>query len=206
MIELYRELRRHVSGKDWWRAESPFEVAVGAVLTQQTRWTSVEEAIQRLKEQGPLTPHLISDLPEDRLQELIRCTGFYRQKARRLKRLSRLFLDHPDLLALPKDDLRERLLGVKGVGEETADSIILYAAGKPCFVIDAYTRRIMGCVGVDGGYARLQALFEETIPRDPALYREYHALFVEYGKEYCNKNRCEECSIPGGSILERFKI
>ncbi len=126
---------------------------------------------------------------------MIKCTGFYRQKAKRLKDISIFFFENPDILRKPVDELRDVLLSLNGMGEETADSIILYAADKPRFVIDAYTRKICRCMGIEGGYSELQSLFEDSIPQDVLMYKEFHALIVEYGKQFCGKKRCMECII-----------
>jgi len=123
----------------------------------------------------------------------VRCTGFYRQKAERLMRVSEYFTG----IDMNKDTavLRQELLSIKGVGDETADSILLYALGRPSFVIDAYTRRICQCNGIEGTYGELQEAFEGSIPEETLLYKEFHALIVEYGKRYCNKKRCGECIV-----------
>ena len=178
-------------------AETEFEVIVGALLTQQTRWESVEQAIANLKERSLLTPAALADAEQVTIEECIRCTGFYRQKAERLQLLSQYF-DHngiSGILKRPVAELRRELLSLKGVGPETADSIILYAAHKPIFVIDAYTKRICECIGVTGGYETLQKHFEDSLPRDTQLYQEFHALIVAYGKQYCTRKRCDECII-----------
>jgi endonuclease-3 related protein len=178
---------------NWWPADTPFEVVVGTILTQQTRWENVEKAITRLKEQDLLEPEPLSTSCLDELEELVRCTGFYRQKAKRLKNISAFFNENPALFEKPINELRDTLLSLDGIGEETADSIILYAADKPRFVIDAYTKKICRCLGVKGGYGELQLMFERSIPREVPLYKEFHALIVEYGKQYCGKKRCSCC-------------
>lgn len=197
MLDLYHLLLAEFGPQYWWPAETEFEVIVGALLTQQTRWESVERAIENLKEQSLLTPEALADADQGTIEECIRCTGFYRQKAERLQLLSQYF-DHngiTGILGMPVDELRRELLLLKGVGPETADSIILYAAHKPIFVIDAYTKRICECIGVTGGYETLQKHFEDSLPRDTHLYQEFHALIVLYGKQYCTRKRCDECII-----------
>ena len=193
MIELYEKLLGQFGHKNWWPAETPFEVVAGAVLTQQTKWENVEKAIKNLKENGLMAegPIAIADL--EKLEDLVRCTGFYRQKAKRLKDISTFFYENPDIFEKPVYELRDILLSQNGVGEETADSIVLYAADKPKFVIDAYTKRICSCMGIEGNYGDLQSLFEGSIPVDVPLYKEFHALIVEYGKQFCGKKRCDEC-------------
>lgn len=193
MIEIYKKLLDTLGHQCWWPADTPFEVVVGAVLTQQTKWENVEKAIGNLKERGLMEPETLSkaDIPE--LEGLVRCTGFYRQKAKRVKNISAFFHNNPDILGLPDDELRDWLLSLDGIGEETADSIVLYAADKPKFVIDAYTKRMCRCLGIDGDYSKLQSVFEGSLPHDVPLYKEFHALIVEYGKQFCGKKRCGEC-------------
>ena len=193
MIKIYNELLNLFGHKNWWPADTPFEVVVGTILTQQTRWENVEKAIKNLKENGLMAaePLAGADLPN--LEGLVRCTGFYRQKARRLKYISTFFHENPEIFDRPVDELREILLSQNGVGEETADSIVLYAADKPKFVIDAYTKRICACKGIEGDYGEMQSLFESSIPVSVPLYKEFHALIVEYGKQFCGKKRCHEC-------------
>jgi len=193
MKKTYDKLLYELGRKNWWPADTPFEVVIGAVLTQQTKWENVERAIQNLKERGLLEAQTLSKADTEELELLIRCTGFYRQKAMRLKNISIFFHENPDLLEKPAAQLREILLSLNGVGEETADSIVLYAADKPKFVIDAYTKRICKCLGIEGDYRLLQSIFETSLPLDVPLYKEFHALIVEYGKRFCGKKRCDEC-------------
>lgn len=202
MLDLYNLLLSEFGPQHWWPAETEFEVIVGALLTQQTRWENVEQAIENLKAESLLTPDTLAHADQGVIEECIRCTGFYRQKAERLRLLSQYFSGNgtSEILKRPVDELRWELLSLKGVGPETADSIILYAAHKPVFVIDAYTKRICECIGVDaggitGGYETLQKHFEDSLPRDTHLYQEFHALIVMYGKQYCTRKRCEECII-----------
>ncbi len=193
VVDIYKKLLKEFGHIDWWPADTPFEVVVGTVLTQQTKWENVERAIGNLKNRGLLEPGLISKVPLSELEELVRCTGFYRQKAKRLKNISNYFSENPALLEKPADELRDVLLSLNGIGEETADSIVLYAANKPKFVIDAYTKKICGCLGIEGDYGKLQIIFEESVSRDVLLYKEFHALIVEYGKQFCGRKRCNEC-------------
>lgn len=196
MMDLYEKLFSKFGDQQWWPAETPFEVAVGAILTQQTRWESVERAIANLKKAHLLHPHRLASVERSILEEHIRCTGFYRQKAERLQAIARYFAENNGHLPdKPIELLRGELLQIKGVGEETADSIILYGAGRPKFVIDAYTRRICSCINIKGNYRQLQQHFEKNIPTDVELYKNYHALIVTYAKEYCNRKRCDECII-----------
>lgn len=193
MIKVYNKLLSELGPKNWWPADTPFEVIVGAVLTQQTKWENVEKAIRNLKERGLIEAQPLSRIDTGELEEHIRCTGFFRQKAKRLKNVSAFFHENPDIFEKPTWELRNVLLSLNGVGEETADSIVLYAADKPKFVIDAYTKRMCKCLGIDGNYRELQSIFEGSLPVDVPLYKEFHALIVEYGKRFCGKKRCEEC-------------
>jgi endonuclease-3 related protein len=201
LFGIYRTLLDELGRQDWWPAETPFEVIVGALLTQQTRWPNVETAIANLREKGLLDAESLSATECSEIEELIRCTGFYRQKARRLRDISRFFTERgmDNLFDLPVDELRKALLSLGGVGPETADSIILYAAEKPKFVIDAYTKRIMGCLGIYKDYHDMQRLFETSLPADVELYKEYHALIVEYAKKYCGRKQCDSCLLTGGN-------
>ncbi len=193
MIQVYNKLLAALGAKHWWPAKTPFEVVVGALLTQQTKWENVEKAILNLKEHGLMEPESLSKAGLQEIEMRIRCTGFYRQKARRVKNISTFFFVNPDILEKPADELRNTLLSLDGIGSETADSIVLYAADKPRFVIDAYTKRMCKCLGIEGDYAKLQSIFESSIPEDVPLYKEFHALIVDYGKQFCGKKRCGEC-------------
>ncbi|RZN33788.1 MAG: endonuclease [Methanosarcinales archaeon] len=197
LLDMYDLLLDRFGLQYWWPAETEFEVVVGAILTQQTRWENVERAIINLKQRSLLSPASLAQVERGVIEGCIRCTGFYRQKAERLQLLSRYFSENgmDRILGKPVSELREELLSLKGVGPETADSIILYAAHKPVFVIDAYTTRICSCIGIDGGYDVLQRYFEDLLPESVLLYQEFHALIVMYGKEYCARKRCDECII-----------
>ncbi len=182
----------------WWRAP-PEEVMVGAVLVQQTRWENAERALEGLRRDGLLSFEAIDRASAEAVEKAVRCAGFFRIKTRRLKALARFVLGTygsvEGMANRPTDELRRGLLGVSGIGEETADAILCYAFSRCSFVIDAYTRRLCACAGVEepaGGY---RALFEAALPRDNLRYRETHAHIVEYGKSYCSRRRCEGCSI-----------
>ncbi len=210
--EIYRRLFLAYGPQGWWPADSPFEVMVGAILTQATNWRNVERAIGNLKEAGVLSPEAVLQLPEEELARLVRPAGFYRQKARRLKSLARAVLSHGGteaFLSLPPGKLREILLSLPGIGPETADSILLYAAERPVFVVDAYTRRIFSRLGFIRGnepYEELRALFERCLPRDTRLYQEYHALLVRHGKEHCRaRPRCHGCPLRELCSFEKGK-
>ncbi len=201
MIKLYNIFLRLFGHKNWWPADTPFEIVVGAILTQQTKWENVEKAIRNLKENELMAAEPLAGADLENLEGLVRCTGFYRQKAKRLKDISTFFYENPGIFDEPVDELRYILLSQNGVGEETADSILLYAADKPKFVIDAYTKRMCRCMGIEGDYGELQSLFESSLPRDIPLYKEFHALIVEYGKQFCGKKRCCECVLVGNKIF-----
>jgi len=210
LVAIYDRLHGTYGPQGWWPADTRFEVMVGAILTQATAWRNVERAIQRLKAARALSPERMASFSEQELAELIRPAGFFRQKAGRLRALVELVLIHggvQNLLSLPQKELRGRLLSVPGVGPETADSILLYAAGYPVFVVDAYTKRILHRLGLlpdeKADYKEVQGLFEKNLPRDPKLYGEYHALLVRHAKEHCRaRPRCPTC--PLAPVCESF--
>ncbi|WP_421621578.1 endonuclease III domain-containing protein [Alkalilimnicola ehrlichii] len=199
---IYRALRDHHGHLDWWPGNGCFEIAVGAVLTQNTAWSNVEKAITRLRERRLLAPEAMLDCPQEALAEVIRPSGYFNVKARRLLALCRAWQDaggEAGLAALDTATLRQRLLAVHGVGRETADDILLYAFERPVFVIDAYTRRIfsrLGLVDGDPGYEPLRAAFERALGPDVALYNDYHAQIVALGKATCRpRPRCGVCPL-----------
>ncbi len=202
--DVYRRLLESYGPQDWWPGDSPFEIIVGAILTQATSWTNVEKAMGNLKNASLLSPRGLRDIPTDELAALIRPSGYFNVKARRLKAFMHHLWDAhegnlDEMLASDAANLRRNLLSINGIGEETADDILLYAANKPFFVIDAYTRRILERVGVDDGvksYSDWQRLFHEALPPDARLFNEYHALLVRHGKDVCRPTpRCEECCL-----------
>ena len=204
LLDIYRRLFDRYGPQSWWPADNPFEVIVGAILTQSAAWTNVEQAISNLKAEMTLTPTALYDLPLDRLAHLIRPSGYYNAKALKLKAFadrlhSKYNSDLEGLFTLDTTTLRPELLSIYGIGEETADSIILYAARRPIFVIDAYTRRIVSRLGLapeEDSYRALQTLFTENLPHDEGLFNEYHALLVRHGKEVCRKTpRCTPCCL-----------
>ncbi len=203
-LDIYNSLFKHFGPQRWWPGETPFEVIIGAILTQNTSWDNVEKAIASLKASGKFTPEGLFRLQTDKLALLIKSSGYFNIKAKRLKNfLSFLFNDYEGKLdRLLKEDgllLRHKLLNVNGIGPETADSILLYAAEYPIFVVDAYTKRIFsrhGYIPADATYHQIQELFVGNIPKDTQLYNEYHALIVRVGKELCRKTpRCNSCPI-----------
>ena len=198
---LYRALRRRFGFLNWWPGETKDEIVIGSILTQQTSWANVEKAICNLKSAKMLSIAAISKADLSTLQKLVRPSGFYRQKALRLKGFARYVMKkHGSLEGMLSQDiktLRDELLGINGIGKETADSIILYAAEKPIFVIDAYTIRIVERVfGISLGYDELQEKIERSIDSNVELYKDFHAQFVELGKHYCKtKPVCTSCPL-----------
>jgi endonuclease-3 related protein len=190
----------------WWPGETPFEVMVGAILTQNTSWKNVEKAIQNLKERKVLYVRGIHQLKRNQLASLIKSSGYFRIKADRLKAFVNFLIEsyRGDLKWLTKErieTLRQKLLDVKGIGPETADSILLYGLKKPIFVVDAYTKRILsrhGIISEKASYDEVQRLFMNHLPHDQRLFNEYHALLVHLGKTLCKKTpRCDLCPIRG---------
>ena len=189
----------------WWPGKTRFEMMVGAVLTQNTAWTNVEKAIGALRKERLLTPERMHAVEEGELASLIRSAGYFNIKARRLKNLAARLLENNGLDRFLRKDssgLRGELLSINGIGPETADSIMLYAAGKSEFVVDAYTKRIFtrhGLIGPNAGYEEVKALFMDNLAPDAAVFNEYHALIVRTGKDYCRTKTplCGECPLKG---------
>ena len=202
LTTLYDRLLDAYGPQHWWPADSAFEVIVGAVLTQNTSWKNVEKAITRLKETGNLDLDRIAALAQDELAVLIRSSGFFNVKAKRLKNLCGWLQSQGGLDALAEwrtARLRQALLAIKGIGPETADDILLYAFERPVFVIDTYTRRLLLKLGLIQGsedYETLRQMFESCLPPDHSLYNEYHALIVRHAKEKCtHDSRCRHCYV-----------
>ena len=213
--DAYNTLSAAFGAQHWWPGESPFEVIVGAILVQNTAWKNVEKAIANLREAGLLTPAALTAVPQDELEELIRPAGYFRVKAARLRNLLDFIVEKYDgsleaMFAAPFDVLRAELLGVKGVGPETADSILLYAGNMPVFVVDTYTHRVAtrhGWIDHEADYHQLQELFHDSLPFDAKLFSEYHALLVRVGHHHCRKiPKCNECPLrgmlPEGGVVE----
>ncbi|MFC2048294.1 endonuclease III domain-containing protein, partial [Chloroflexota bacterium] len=201
---IYHLLINNYGPQHWWPAEEPFEVMVGAILTQSAAWLNVEKAITNLKAAKALSPQALRQLSLTELATFIRPCGYYNAKAKKLKSLVHWLGEYynDDLSGLFTNStvqLREQLLAIHGIGEETADSIILYAANKPIFVIDAYTRRIVNRIGLapdTNGYAAYQSLFMDNLPTNVGLFNEYHALLVCLGKNAChNRPLCQRCCL-----------
>ena len=200
--DAYAALRAYYGETAWWPAEDRFEVMVGAILTQNTAWTNVEKAINNLKQHGHCNAAALAELDINELATLIRPSGYFNQKALRLSGFARWYLEqggHDHLATLDTETLRARLLALHGIGDETADDIVLYAFDKPSFVIDAYTRRIFARLGLLQGrekYRQIQALFHRALPADALLYNRYHALVVSHAKRHCMKRPdCEGCPL-----------
>ena len=203
---IYRLLLERFGHRNWWPAEGPFEVCVGAILTQNTSWKNVEKAIGNLKRADCLDPFRLDAISADDLATLIRPAGYFNIKAKRLKNfITRLVSHHGGSLDSMFDsslqELRTELLSINGVGKETADSMILYAANKPIFVVDAYTRRVLerhGIAGPEVDYDGIQAIFHRNLKEDVAMFNDYHAQFVAVGSNYCGrKARCSGCPLEG---------
>lgn len=212
---VYEQLLAAYGPQNWWPADSPFEVIVGAILIQQTAWPNAEKALANLRASDALSPEGLCDLSEDEIAALIRPSGFFRSKARKLKAFIALLEerfggDLEPLLAAPGDVLRVDLLATHGIGPETADSILLYAANRPYFVIDTYTGRIFSRLGITperDTYDAWQGMFTRDLPRDAELYNEYHALIVEHGKRTCRTvPLCERCVLLNACSTGRENV
>ncbi len=203
LLEVYELLLRSYGEQNWWPVDEEYhrehgtdpreEIVIGAVLTQNTSWRNVKKAIENLKREGALSFEGVLNTPLDKLEELIRPSGYYRQKARRLKVVSEKLSPVSKVESIG----REELLSIEGIGRETADVILLYAGGRPYFVIDAYTKRIVERIfGVRGSYEELRSWFEGNLPKDVELYKEFHALLDEHAKRFCRKDPlCEGCPL-----------
>ena len=203
LLDLYRRLYKAFGPRHWWPGDSPFEVAIGAILTQNTAWHNVRKAIDNLKAASLLSPNALYALPVDDVAAVIRPAGYYNVKARRLKNfLEFLFLENggdlEGLLTEALDTLRDKLLSIKGVGPETADSILLYAGNRPTFVVDTYTKRILcrhRLMPQEASYDEVRFFFMDCLEPDVAMFNEYHALLVHLGHTFCSKRnpKCKAC-------------
>lgn len=210
LIRYFRRLRRHFGRQDWWPARTRFEVVLGALLTQNTAWANVEKALGNLRRARALSYAGLRRLRPRHLETLLRPAGYFRQKSRyvssfvnHLQRRHRGSLAR--LLDQPTRPLRRELLAITGVGEETADSILLYAASRPVFVVDAYSRRVLsrhGLTNARASYGQLQAFFHRHLPQSRKLFNEYHALLVAVGKDYCRARNPDCARCPLGVELE----
>jgi endonuclease-3 related protein len=210
LTAILRRLSGHYGPTHWWPGDTAFEIAVGAVLTQNTAWGNVEKAITNLKQANLLKPRAILNCPASTLERALTPSGYFRVKAARLRSFCAFLVERyggsmKRMASEPLDRLRPELLGVKGIGPETADDILLYACEKPVFVVDAYTRRILsrhGLVRADIGYEDLRAVFERHLDADVSMFKEYHGLIVFTGKDFCrSKPKCVLC--PLGPILKK---
>ena len=204
LLKIYNILLKHFGHRGWWPGETPFEIIVGAILTQNTAWKNVERAIENLKKDKSLTISKIHNIPLDELATLIRPSGYYNQKSLKLKaftafvfeeykgRLSKMFQEDRDIL-------REKLLSIKGIGKETADSILLYAGALPIFVVDLYTSRVLTrhqWIPEKADYQEMQYYFQDRLPVDVDLYKDFHAQIVAVGNTFCRKTpKCEDCPL-----------
>ena len=204
LMEMYQQLLSAYGPQHWWPGQTPFEVMVGAVLTQNTNWSNVEKAIANLRERDLLSPEGIHHLEAEELAPVIRPAGYFRVKAGRLKNLMGWLFERYDgdlerMFATPLRQLRQSILSVNGIGPETADSILLYAGNLPTFVVDTYTYRVLvrhRLIESEADYERMKGLFEESLDEDVALYNEFHALLVRVGKRHCRpRPRCENCPL-----------
>jgi endonuclease-3 related protein len=204
LLNIYHQLMARYGPQYWWPAPEPFEIIVGAILTQSAAWSNVEKAIANLKSAKALSPEALRWLTLPELAGLIRPCGYYNAKALKLKSFAHWLGEYYDddlgkLFVNSIDSLRQQLISVYGIGQETADSIILYAANKPIFVIDAYTRRIINRIGLalnNNSYTAYQNLFMHNLPADAHLFNEYHALLVCLGKRVCrNYPLCHQCCL-----------
>lgn len=208
LLDLYHQLRAEHGTLKWWPADTPFEVALGAILTQATAWRNVVKAIDNLKAADAFTPEQIHAISQDELERLLRPSGYFRMKTKKVRAFVEHIVKRPMQVMFEQDvpELREELLSIYGVGPETADSIILYAAEKPSFVVDTYTYRLLSRLGwVEGNfhYARLRALFMDNLPHEVELFNEYHALIVRHGARVCQKTpQCQACGLQ--SVCDYF--
>jgi endonuclease-3 related protein len=210
LMEYYNLLLARLGPQRWWPGDSDFEIIVGAILTQNTNWTNVEKAIANLRGENLLSADAIRSVALSHLEQLLRPSGYFRQKARKLKAIADFLQDEfggslEAMFLTPTAQLREKLLGVFGIGPETADSILLYAGRHPVFVVDAYTKRILErhrFVSAEARYEEIQALFESGVRRDVQIFNEFHALIVNAGKRWCRRSvpNCDRC--PLGPLRE----
>ena len=203
---IYARLYKHFGPQHWWPARTRFEVVVGAVLTQNTNWSNVEKALENLRRRNLLNFSSLNKIPPERLGALIKPSGYFNVKAKRLKNLISFISREyggslPKMMRRPLAELRETLLKVNGIGPETADSILLYALDKPTFVVDSYTKRILGrhrVIDKTADYPQVQELFMAHLPHRVRLFNEYHALIVHTAKTYCKKRPlCDKCPLWG---------
>lgn len=206
LLQIYQKLLGAIGPRHWWPGDSPFEVIIGAILTQNTSWENVERAIRALKEKNLLEPLKLYKIKEGLLAETIKSSGFFNIKAKRVKNFIGFLFEHyqgniEKMFSENAESLREKLLKINGIGPETADSILLYAGEKPFFVVDAYTKRILSrhnLISKVASYDEIQDLFMKNLKKDVNMFNEYHALLVYIGKHFCKKvPNCENCPMQG---------
>lgn len=210
--EIFNILHDHFGNQlYWWPGDTPWEIVVGAILTQQVAWTNVEKAIASLKDNNILEPEKLVAVDIEKLQQCVRPSGFYRQKSKRLVSMAHHVINEhltiERMLSRPTESLREELVSIKGIGFETADAIMCYAGSHPVFVVDEFTRRMARCVGLPEteDYHGIQQMFMNELNGDNRLYKEYHGLIDELGFHYCKKSkpRCEECPLKEMALNSR---
>ncbi len=205
MLQVYQHLYKVLGPQHWWPGDTPFEIIVGAVLTQNTNWQNVVRAIENLREADLLEPLALYSVPLAELEELLRPAGYFRVKARRLLSLLEFLVERyggslEKMFRTDLAELRAELLAINGIGPETADSILLYAGNLPTFVVDAYTHRVLarhGWIDFEADYHQIQDYLLSSLPQDAQVYNEFHAQFVYLGKQYCKKTapKCRECPL-----------
>jgi len=214
LTEFYEEMSAALGPMRWWSAKTPFEVIVGAILTQNTAWTNVKLALANLRRERLLSPRAMAEVPLKKLERLIRSSGYFRQKAKKLKAFLEFLRSEyggslKRMFSAPTAELREKLLAVHGIGPETADCILLYAGRHPIFVVDAYTKRLLArhsLIEEKASYDEVQQIFMRQLPADEQLFNQYHALIVNVGKKWCRARdpRCNECPlgkfVPNGLV------
>ncbi|MDD5015768.1 MAG: endonuclease III domain-containing protein [Atribacterota bacterium] len=214
LLKIYNSLYHYFGPLHWWPGDTPFEIMVGAILTQNTSWSNVEKAINNLKKEKLLKPQKIYNLSQEKLAQLIKPSGYYNIKAQRLKNFLDLFVKEfegstNEMFSDDSKELRKKLLKVNGIGPETADSILLYAGNKPFFVVDAYTKRIFSrheLISKDDSYCQIQEFFIKNLDRDVKLFNQFHAQIVMLGKTICTRRNpdCTKCPIAFLSSVERL--
>lgn len=204
LMELYQQMFNRFGPQHWWPGQTKTEIIFGAILTQNTNWGNVEKALANLRREGLLNFARLRETPDSEVAAMIRPSGYFNMKTRRLKNFIEFFYQEYGgswrrINAQPLKTLRERILSVNGIGPETADSILLYAMDRPIFVVDAYTKRILsrkGLIAPDADYDTVQRLFMENLPADAVLFNEYHALIVRAAKEHCRtRPACDGCPV-----------
>ena len=214
LLHIYNKLYTSFGARGWWPAETPFEVVIGAILTQNTAWKNVEKAVNNLKEKNLLSAENLYDIDIDTLKRAVKPSGYYNQKAQKIKNFLEFFKEYDFSFKKLKNEesqkIREQLLSVKGIGEETADCILLYALDKPIFVIDAYTKRVfhrLGFVDEKTDYSSLQKLFAAHLEKDTRLFNEYHALIDYLAHHICKKiPLCNTCIMQGDCNYYKYEI